>query len=1024
MTPLVPLLLAALAGAQPVNPAEPSEALEAALAAIGVSREDLDLRPDRWETRLTLPTVERHLKSPLGLAAVAESWSREAGLSRTPAALLSAAAAWLDGKGPPPSSGEPRELLPGILQAWGDAGKEVSAIAEAVETARRSLRDSLAALSPQGRSEAHRTLFPEILASPAKPRPNPAGYEAASLFPARHLPKTAMRLCQAIEAGMPRLRSLARPDGGERRWVTPAGAVLVSAQPHRTFTPSELRDVAVLIRAGESTIYRSAVAAAQEGQVRVVLDFSPEVTIESPPDAGGAGSGVFGIGILYLPNPAGRKSIRTGDLSLGAGFFGAGVAWIAGRSNTLSSGRFSQGAGAFGAGVLVSESSGGTIAAHLASQGFGFTNGVGILKQNGDGNALSCGLETADPREAEAALSLCQGAGLGPRAFAAGGIGLAAVTGDRNTLQASYFAQGSGYWHGLGGLAVKGNANKLIARRYSQGAGVHAALGFLQMDGNGNRLDNWGVGPAFGWDYGAGYALIRGDDNSARADWGTGRGDANGHGLAVVLGEGNKLSLPEFGSGAMRRFAPSYGIAAVRGSARLRFATAAAPIPGPLRLSLGPWGVVHGDSALLLDPGLSLPVERPPFPARETQATRERMVLESLWSQAQGLQGPERLPALLHLASSAGLDATVPRRARRELAALPAQRCGELAAHLSPERFDEMIWLRVLLASCGPRAAAWALGELPAAAGLRKALLLGVARGGHAAQAIEPLLSSLRDPDWRVRRDAAAGLGGLWSWDRGEEPGRLVLLEKVAGVNFDSSTAAGMGLRRPGELLSVLALDPGLPDAERAAFVDSLPTPTEPVPKEILEAFLAILSRRAQPYRTALTAELESTRSLAPKARAGLLKSLEDADDEVVMAALAGLGQHGLAEDAPALAARLEHPSAPARDAAAQALGRMGPAAAAEIEKALASPSPRTRVMAGKAAAQSWDPAVVGLLERAFSDPDVRVRAAAPAALGAVQGPLSGERRRFRAAIESLLQDPDPSVRANAAYAKSAIPAD
>src|SRR5262249_47976959 len=152
---------------------------------------------------------------------------------------------------------------------------------------------------------------------------------------------------------------------------------------------------------------------------------------------------------------------------------------------------------------------------------------------------------------------------------------------------------------------VDGDANHIQARRYAQGTGVHTAVGAMVLQGNDNHQINWGVGPAYGWDYSVGGYSLEGDSNTLQTDWSPGHGDVNGHALAWIRGNSNRLMLPGFGSGAFVRNAASYGLAAVSGrDNRLKYESLAGPYERPFTLTWNSWGVWKTEGANTVDPAL------------------------------------------------------------------------------------------------------------------------------------------------------------------------------------------------------------------------------------------------------------------------------------------------------------------------------------------------------------------------------------------------------------------------------------
>jgi HEAT repeat protein len=973
------------------------------------------------------------LKDPLSIPAFAEKQAkalRTSALSAEQACSIFSAAEGLLGSAargvrPGAASGlQPKPASAGLpLIVDPPSRRAIERLARAMEDARQGVLRTIGSLGPEERAAAL-TEVRAIVANETSARSDPAAYDLMARFDAGPMLASSRLLCERVlEEVVPALRKTSMaPGAAEHRWTYPFGDALIVGPGERVFTEEDLKGVSLLIHLGNRSVYRGPVAAAGEGEVRVVIDLASDVTVEASTSSPSAGSGVFGIGLLFLPNDAGTKRITAGDLSMGAGLFGVGGLFIEGTGNVLQGGRFTQGAGAFGAGVLWSKGTSAVLNADQASQGYGFTRGAGVFSHRGSNGRLECGLRYPDPREASAALSLCQGVGYGPRAFAGGGAGLAMIAGNDNTLVTSYFGQGSGYWHGIGALFAAGDRNRLQARRYSQGAGIHTAIGILSVDGSSNSLVNWGVGPAFGWDYGVGYWLLNGNGNTARADWGTGRGDVNGHGLAVVRGNRNRLLLPEFGTGFYKRAAPGLGLASIEGKDNSLGLSALRSRTRVQRLALGPWGMVESRSGLILDPDLSLPQARWPALDRTAALTAERAGLIAMLEAALSKTGAERVASLLAVTSAFSLETHVPRQALLELFRLPGEDLPLLEAELSADRFDEYLWLRVLLAGFGPEVAAWAQKVYDAAGGTHKALILQCSRYGRLADALPLLARAIKDPDWRVRREAAGSIGYLFSREQGDEPGRLRSYEVLISSASREEAVRLLGWKRAPDLMAALSLGGTVTPDERGFLLHRFPGPNEPLPAESLSLLLDLLE--ARPERpAALKAETADAARLAGRASALLARAARDPDPDVASAALGSLGAMGRSGDAPLLASFLGRKDAKRRDAAASGLARMGPAARGAVRRALSSSDRSVKLAACRAAAQSWDPGTLTLLDRCLADRAPEVRSAGIAALSAVQGALSLEKKRFRPVLRRLADsDHSTSVRAVASFAASQIP--
>ena len=107
----------------------------------------------------------------------------------------------------------------------------------------------------------------------------------------------------------------------------------------------------------------------------------------------------------------------------------------------------------------------------------------------------------------------------------------------------------AGYWHGLAGsffmeMKVAASAPLLQGGVCTPPSACYDSLAAATTP----SISRPGVRLGFS----VGYFNVKGDDNLFQADWATGHGDVNGHGLAVLRGRA-RTALPEFGSGASAR---------------------------------------------------------------------------------------------------------------------------------------------------------------------------------------------------------------------------------------------------------------------------------------------------------------------------------------------------------------------------------------------------------------------------------------------------------------------------------------
>ncbi|MDE1977323.1 MAG: hypothetical protein KGI84_08720, partial [Elusimicrobia bacterium] len=622
-------------------------------------------------------------------------------------------------------------------------------------------------------------------------------------------------MSKAVEREIPVLK---REAGGMKgfpmtRWDLPGCPLIVSGRDENRYGAADLSSANLIVDFGSEDVYRGPAGAAGPGQVRVVIDLGKNAIVESSGPA--AGSGVFGVGMMFLPG-SGRKTISAGNFSAGAGLFGVGALQAGGGPLKIKTGSFSQGAGAFGAGIFLAHGPTASLSADFAAQGFGFTAGEGLFRLRGDGARLSCGFADPDGHEDKAFLSLCQGVGYGPRAFAAGGVGLAVLEGSGAQVEASYNSQGSGYWHGFGGFLVSGNGNRLLARRYGQGSGIHMAVGSLSIKGNGNSIANWGVGPGFGWDRGVGVLAVTGDSNTLYAQWASASAQVNGESLVRVAGNRNILDLHDFGFGAAGRDGPSYVLADVSGRDNiLKESWGPQEMRGSGALRFGPWGAAISSGRLLISSGpvLAAPQwpENPQLRARALAL--ERAAFKAALSGA-GPSRPEALRDCLFVLSAANLDGAAAAHAMIRLLSFGPTRASRLPDLLSPKNFDELLWIRLAAQAQGERLAPADLRALTRARGLRKALILSLLGSAPNQSSWSAVLKALRgDPDWRVRAEAAATLGYWLDREKGEEMGRLGFLDLARTVALSTAPLSGdesdeLGRRTLGDYYSLLALNP------------------------------------------------------------------------------------------------------------------------------------------------------------------------------------------------------------------------
>lgn len=1008
---LLPALLLACASVRADEAAPEVEAFKSLLPEVRAYESDLGVRPQRWDTPLTEGGIEWVLDHPLDLAVGLHSLDVSFNDSLDSEALFTSAGrlvGHVQPQTPPPA---PATLdCPGLAPQLRPALEKLVA---SLAAAKKDVAASIAGLDPIKRARLESALGAVLVNQPldeldAQLFGDADGFDRSAAL------RAAIEAAGAVEQALPDLRANAGAAPKTKlRCGSPAGDVLLGTTGDDQYLPDELETSALVVDFGGANRYAGPAAAAGPGQLRVVLDLGSGASFESKGPA--AGSGRFGVGLLYSLG-AGTTTIKAGDYSAGAGFFGVGGAFIGGPAqvDTLS---FGQGAGAFGVGLLELRGTS-RLSARFAAEGFGFTRGVGLFLARQTTDAR-CGLYFPDPREDLAWLSLCQGVGYGPRAYAGGGWGVARVDGAGSRLQASYFAQGAGYWHGLGTLLVDGANTSLQARRYSQGTGVHTAVGALELHADGVSTVNWGVGPGFGWDYGIGWLDAVGRGQKLRADWAAGRADLNSRSFVRIAGDSAQLELHDLGIGSYQRGAAGYSLVDIEGSGhRLREPLLGKPAPVD-DYALSPWGALWAPQSLTLDP--TMPLDNVVWPTgdRQSFAKKEAAELDRRLARVDAMAPAQRASALLFIVSQFGLAPEAVGRAVEKLAQTPEAEAAALVSNVAPERFDELLWIRILACALGRPAGQAAAAAIGQASGLKRALLVGLLGTSPIDTALDPALAELRSSDWRVRKQAAAVIGSLLDSSRGEEPGRLAFLSDSLDVlngGDEGAFLAKAGVKRLSDLYAALALAGRLSVPYRLSLLEKAGTPFDNVNPDALKLYVKLLRAFQDDAKKALSAELDAARTRKPAARAALIDAAHDPDPEVAATALLALGRIGDPDDAPALQAALQAPTTLEREAGASALAAMGPAGARAIADAFAAGSTPVRELAVVAAAQSSDPDVmIKVLKEALLDPKVEVRRLALASLSAVPAPLHPKRRELVVDLQRVAgSDPAPALRAAA----------
>jgi hypothetical protein len=809
----------------------------------------------------------------------------------------------------------------------------------------------------------------------------------------RLMTAAACELAAKIEKIIPLLEKSAKSNVKSiKKLKSSNGKILISGDGDDIYTSSDIAGVSLIIDFGGDNRYECAPASADEKQVRVVIDFGENVTINSTGSA--AGSGIMGIGMMYLPNPAGKKIIKAGDFSAGSGILGAGILSVAGTAE-ITGGSFCQGAGCFGIGLLMNKAGfRSAYKAQFLGQGAGMTQGIGIFLSSGDEISLEGGLSVSDFRENLGFTSLCQGVGYGMRAIAGGGIGIAVINGSSVSVNSSYFAQGSGYWHGLGLFYTAGDNAKIQARRYSQGAGVHTGFGAMFVSGDTVRTTNWGVGPAYGWDAGIGMFFGSGSENIYRADWACGHGEQGGHGIFAASGNGLKLSLPGLGSGTFRRNSASYGVAVLDGnditfkSENGRFSTLASTGAGgePFQISkMDPWGILTGKN-IKFDEKLDL--GKVDWPERKEAYSGNKA---STVTPASQLRICEKW---LH-------DGSI-----EPLLSIPDKDAGVLVSMYLPYNIEQLIALRSILASYGEIILPEIKSEIAASTGTGKLILAGHVSCFSAKNAVPLLMNLMDDPDWRVRSTAVRTMSTLYCEDYGLESGRAtmlkesILLMKTGKPLVEGSKNATMwidviGHKSYGDIFALLSMSPVFTTEEKLKLYGVMPNILDLVNEKVRIAFGNFLVAHKDVYLPLFENELSDMKAAVPEVEKKLFDMIAIETDSVKLQIITAFGEMRLENRRELIMSYLDHPKAALREAAIASMARFGEDAVPMLKNKFKSSDDRTRALITTAPVTGWDDSLLKLVNLGLKDKSAIVRMTALSSAMALKPPLFEHRQKY-----------------------------
>ncbi len=239
------------------------------------------------------------------------------------------------------------------------------------------------------------------------------------------------------------------------------------------------------------------------------------------------GGALFGCSLVF--DLAGDDHYAARHFSQGAAVYGFAVLEDRAGNDLYAGGVFTQGSGAFGIGLLLDRVGNDVYRAYASAQGFGFTRGFGALADfQGNDSYLSSSPYQDFLRYDAHFVAFTQGAGLGYRPIASGGIGMLFEYQGNDVYISDIYGQGTAYWYALGGIYDEAGDDRYVAYQYAQGAGVHLAHGLL-LDVKGNdHYYSHGVSQGCGHDVAFGGLIdLAGDDDYTAESLSMGGGNAN-----------------------------------------------------------------------------------------------------------------------------------------------------------------------------------------------------------------------------------------------------------------------------------------------------------------------------------------------------------------------------------------------------------------------------------------------------------------------------------------------------------------
>lgn len=502
------------------------------------------------------------------------------------------------------------------------------------------------------------------------------------------------------------------------------------------------------------------------------------------------GSGFFGVGLLL--DSEGNDTYTAGNFSLGSGLFGFGLVEDFGGHDTYAGRTCTQGSGAFGIGMIADRGGNDLYRCEQQAQGFGFTRGFGAIADFlGNDSYVTQSPFIDFLRYDDHFVAFTQGAGLGSRPIASGGIGMLFDYQGNDSYNSDIFGQGTSYWFALGALYDEAGNDHYTSYQYSQGSAAHLCIGVLHDKGGNDHYYSHGVSQGCGHDIGFGGLIDEeGDDEYVAESLSMGGGNANAISLFLDR-KGDDAYIARTPSNMMgfSDFRREYGLIGIfiDGGGRDLYADTLRNNTASVQSTYGVFTDVNVFPKVVAQSGV--PALTPPEEQRDPLAS----TVDSLF--IQGAAAPQKYQYNV-----------MPARAK--IIAMGDSALPFLATKLGTTSARERHEMEYLLEK---------LYENDTTGAIKKLLLDSLHAGNEATfsmsatiigkkkteAALNTLISRLRHPNWRIRANAVMQIGKI---------GRPVALDTLIGLMDDPHVHVRM---RSAYALGLLLPDSLFPMAQR-----------------------------------------------------------------------------------------------------------------------------------------------------------------------------------------------------------------